>query len=800
MTGFWRRLPISAKFSLGFSVLLTLMVMIAVTGYLSLRFVRNGERIIHASTEIQRLVLEMDRGLERARRLHGEFFLQYPKIGFERAHRDFAQPAVREIAGVVKSSTILKEMIAGSDVGEELRDSRVNLNLYLSSAKRFADTSVRSVELVTRLAAPEKGLSALLADCSRTIREKISGDHALTDLYREMLLFEKEFKLTRKRFLMQSAYNVVFKMRKRMESATDSGGMDRAGLNALLDRYIDLSEKILAVDLEIRSAANDFSLQAAAVDPISQALGDLAKREVDQVRRRIENTHGLAVFIMGAISLCGLIVVVIVARVLNMSITRRVVLLTRSAEELQRTDLAGLSVRKNEDELERLILTFDAMAGRIRDLVENLESQVRSRTGELAQANRNLENTVSELKVAKEKAEGASRLKTQFLANMSHEIRTPMNSIIGYTEILDTMIEDRKLRPYLEAVKTGGNILITLLNDILDLSKLEAEKLTIQPEPVHLPAILGAIENIFSLAASRKGLSVTVETDPELPPTLILDEVRLRQVLLNLVGNAVKFTEKGAVVISAQRGDDLTSGAAVTLLISVRDTGIGIPESERERIFESFNQQDGQSTRKYGGTGLGLTICKRLVELMGGRITVGGKVGEGACFTVSLPRVGVGTGFVPGLEREADRESPGFQVTARHITVHPPGPGSVHSRIRMSDLNGTSADPLEIADKLAAGFTDRWNGLKTIQPVESVREFAGDLKAFGQTHRMETITAFGDVLLAQLDSYDILNMRQTLADFPELITNLKREAGRRKAAEAPRRQDLSTTGISRNKK
>ncbi len=271
------------------------------------------------------------------------------------------------------------------------------------------------------------------------------------------------------------------------------------------------------------------------------------------------------------------------------------------------------------------------------------------------------------LKQAVESAESANRAKSEFLANMSHEIRTPMNAVIGFSELLASLITDKKQKSYLEAIKTAGRSLLTLINDILDLSKIEAGRLEIQYEAANPYSIFNELKQIFALKNSEKKLQFIVDIDKDLPPVLILDEVRLRQVLLNLLGNAVKFTEKGCIKLSAQHTPSKSievnqhtpnssievnqhTGVCeksyflyskVDLIISVEDTGIGIPENQQTLIFESFRQKDGQSTRKYGGTGLGLAISKRLVEMMNGKISVKSTLGKGSLFEITLQNVDV---------------------------------------------------------------------------------------------------------------------------------------------------------------
>ena len=245
------------------------------------------------------------------------------------------------------------------------------------------------------------------------------------------------------------------------------------------------------------------------------------------------------------------------------------------------------------------------------------------------------------LKQAKKEADSANRAKSEFLANMSHEIRTPMNAVIGFSDILASKITNKQHKSYLNSIQTAGKSLLTLINDILDLSKIEAGRLDIKSEPVNPPVIFTELQQIFSLKIAEKNLELIMEIDENIPPALFLDETRLRQVLLNLIGNAIKFTDSGYIKLCANNIYTEDDRSKVDLILAVEDSGIGIPADQQALIFESFKQQDGQSTRQYGGTGLGLAITKRLVELMNGQILVESRPGKGSRFEIALHEVKV---------------------------------------------------------------------------------------------------------------------------------------------------------------
>lgn len=281
----------------------------------------------------------------------------------------------------------------------------------------------------------------------------------------------------------------------------------------------------------------------------------------------------------------------------------------------------------------------------------NLEEKINIRTNELKTMN-------EKLRLANQTADSANKAKSLFLANMSHEIRTPMNGVIGLTELLlRTKLSDEQ-KSYLEKLKYSSNHLLHIINDILDFSKIEADKFSIEKTEFDFKKMLDSVVNIANIEAKAKGLTLSVSVDKALPSLVIGDAVRCSQILSNLLSNAIKFTEKGSVSLDIQQDkNDFVN-------ITITDTGIGISQEQQEKLFSAFTQADASTSRKYGGTGLGLVICKHLVKLMQGELSLQSELGKGSCFSFNLH---LPPAKEPTIEQNAIEENNNVSYTSKKL-------------------------------------------------------------------------------------------------------------------------------------
>jgi signal transduction histidine kinase len=359
---------------------------------------------------------------------------------------------------------------------------------------------------------------------------------------------------------------------------------------------------------------------------------------------------------------------------------------------------------------------------------------------------------------AKAQADAANRAKSEFLANMSHEIRTPMNAILGFSEALYHKLRREDNKKLLQSVMSSGKLLLSLLNDILDLSKIEAGKLELRPGPTDIIAVMEEIHLLFHDKAQRKGLKLILHFSPGFPSYVVIDEIRFKQIVFNLIANAIKFTPKGEVNIAVKFEAGQANSGSLEFIVT--DTGIGIPLDQQENIFIPFHQQSGQANREYGGTGLGLSICKRLVEQMKGQINVSSIPGTGSRFVVNLPDI--------QFSYEADKNS---KLPATHTSGHQqPLPRAMFDTPPMPEQHEQIRAFLTL---LQTKHMTEWKKINNHLIIFKIESFAVQLQEDARQAGVAFVIDYAERLSQQADTLDLESLKTSMLAFPDIVKQLE---------------------------
>ncbi|MDF2154125.1 two-component sensor histidine kinase BarA [Vibrio sp. CAU 1672] len=363
----------------------------------------------------------------------------------------------------------------------------------------------------------------------------------------------------------------------------------------------------------------------------SKAIGYIAV-ELDLSSLRLQQYQ--EVFSAFLVLVLGLGLASVFASRMMHEVTQPITHMKNVVDRIRRGHLDVRIEGKMHGELDQLKNGINAMAVSLSEYHVEMQHSIDQATSDLRETLEQLEIQNVELDIAKKRAQEAARVKSEFLANMSHELRTPLNGVIGFTrQMLKTQLSNSQT-DYLQTIEKSANNLLNIINDILDFSKLEAGKLALENIPFDFRENLEEVINLQATSAHEKGLEITLKIDPKIPAGLVGDPLRIQQVLTNLVGNSIKFTERGNIDVSVEMRSQ--SGDAVELQFMVRDTGIGISERQQAQLFQAFSQADASISRRYGGTGLGLVITQKLVSQMGGEISLTSRLHQGSTFWFTL--------------------------------------------------------------------------------------------------------------------------------------------------------------------
>ncbi|KPA18453.1 multi-sensor hybrid histidine kinase [Candidatus Magnetomorum sp. HK-1] len=402
-------------------------------------------------------------------------------------------------------------------------------------------------------------------------------------------------------------------------------------LDNLIENHFDLEKKIHVINQQF----DDFSLELMnSFNEISQTAENIGRQSIENGSHLQKNIFYWMIISVFVSALILLFIIDIIAR----KVIKPIRMLWEVVMKVQSGDEHARYRSNSKDEIAHLGFALNSMLDTINNHRHRLEEIVNERTSELTETNHQMRQEIEQRKKAQElanqmalEAEIANKAKSAFLANMSHEIRTPMNAVINMTDfVLETQLTKRQ-REFLSIIKSSGKGLLGIINDILDLSKIESGKMELEKTEFNLQDSFDFIADMFRDKCEQKKLKLIISIGSNVPKHLIGDPLRLKQVIVNLTNNAIKFTDNGEICIQVKLLNQINND--IRLKISVKDTGIGIPQNSLEKLFAPFTQADNSTTRKYGGTGLGLTICKQIVEMMDGKIWAESTEGKGSIFS-----------------------------------------------------------------------------------------------------------------------------------------------------------------------
>jgi len=439
------------------------------------------------------------------------------------------------------------------------------------------------------------------------------------------------------------------------------------------------------------------------------------------------------------------------AIIMRRTVLEKIQLLSNHTKKIGEGDLKTLLAFKSNDELRDLALAINEMSKNIFSTQKKIQKQ-----------NIDLKNKTVMLRKTSNEAQAANRTKSEFLANISHEVRTPLNAIHGDVENLISSTNDAKQKKQLESIQKAGAHLLGMFNDILDISKMETGHMELAYSSINIFTIINDVLLGFEKQCINKKLPTGIEIDPLLPAGLLLDEIRLRQILFNLVDNSVKFTDQGRLQIKAGFLSPIENSVC-DIFIKIEDTGIGIPPDQQKSIFKLFQQEDGRKSREYGGVGIGLTITQKLAELMNGKLTLSSELGVGTSVQVSFFNVTISNPEAVNIEPR--------ERTVTPIDGSESGIQSVLNNFSSKDISDMHA----LISALDKNFQPRLVTLKEPFNIDDVIDFATQLKQLGKNFNACNIIEYADSLYQAADEFDILEIQKLMYLFNPILNQLKQQ-------------------------
>lgn len=674
----WKDLKIDVKFRLVFTVLfLMIFILGGFSFFIILNISSTIENDIYENEIIFDYVTEINLDLEIARRLNTQFFLEYSSIGVLEAQEKYLLPSIEYIRHMISQGDKLKIKLQNSKVSSRLKDEDVDLNLYLSLADYFVNTSFDSADIVNELSQSEVGLIDRFLSHLDKFRELIeeheedSLHDLLHDYYYELAQNEKQYLLTTQRPFMQSTFNTLAELKIIIDNSPDMGESEKNKFNELFDNYVLDTEDLLEADVTLKSKKIFFELQAEITDSISQKLLTISRDEVDNAREQISELVIWTQFILIIIIISMLLVLYFVSNLLGKDITQNIVALTNFSKKFKAGNLNLRINMKRKDELGQLATGFNTMAIRIEDFVKNLESKVVERTQTLAKKvdeltitkkkltshqreliktkielesfNTNLESMIEgrteELKKSNVKIQKLLDVKNTFVNQVAHDLRTPITPIKVLIGIIIKKLKKMDFRTHKDiienciVVQNNSNYLATLVEQTLNIARMDAGTAHYEYAPINLCELCDEIIANNDIMFKSDGITVLNKIKKSIP-SVYADKLRILELIQNLVGNSIKFLNhktKKIIFSAEQKGNKIE--------ISIKDTGIGMNKSILRKIFNEFYVED--QSRQSGSHGLGLFICKRIVEHHGGKIWAdsdGENKGTTIFFTLSLSK------------------------------------------------------------------------------------------------------------------------------------------------------------------